>query len=130
MRAGLASFLAAMSCSGESIALNVLLPMQARSYKGEIIQACIAGGNTWRMGLNFIFNLRDLGYDHWVIFVPREQQCHELEAALPGGVGSIGELSQQLAGRRHSLSLGVLVVNVSTKCLQAVFCRLHVHNHV
>ncbi len=63
---------------------------QARSYKKEIIHACIAGGDTWRIGLNFIFNMRDLGYDHWVIYVPREQQCSELEAALRG-VGTIGQ---------------------------------------
>lgn len=63
--------------------------LEARSYKHEIIQACITGGDVWRIGLNFIFNMRDLGYDHWVILVPRLQQCNELEAALRG-VGSIG----------------------------------------
>lgn len=39
--------------------------MQARSYKKEIIVFLMAGTGVADIGLNFVFNLRDLGYDHW-----------------------------------------------------------------
>ena len=39
--------------------------LQARSYKNEIIQFVVAGSGSLDLGLNFAFNLRDLGYDHW-----------------------------------------------------------------
>lgn len=40
-------------------------PVQARSYKTEIIVFLMAGTRTVEIGLNLIFNMRDLGYDHW-----------------------------------------------------------------
>lgn len=38
---------------------------QARTYKKELIVFLMAGTGVADMGLNFVFNLRDLGYDHW-----------------------------------------------------------------
>ena len=39
------------------------------------------------IGLNFLFNLRDLGYDHWIALANSEQECHRLEAAV-GNAGA------------------------------------------
>lgn len=65
--------------------------MQARSYKKEVVYFCMAGTGVADIGLNFLFNLRDLGYDHWVAFANNEGECDRLEAA----VGNAGETGVQ-----------------------------------
>lgn len=65
-------------------------PAQARSYKGEIIQFQMAGLNhdTLDLGLNLAFNLRDLGYDHWVVHGGRDNvTCVALLEAMPDAGG-------------------------------------------
>ena len=60
--------------------------MQARSFKRELIQFVMAGDatDTLDIGLNLIFNLRDLGYDHWFAHGGRDNStCIRLLAALP-----------------------------------------------
>ncbi len=65
--------------------------VQARSYKKEVVYFCMAGTGVADIGLNFLFNLRDLGYDHWVAFANNEGECDRLEAA----VGNAGETGVQ-----------------------------------
>ena len=59
---------------------------QARAYKGELIQFIMAGDaiDSLDIGLNLIFNMRDLGYDHWFAHGGRDNStCIRLLAALP-----------------------------------------------
>lgn len=62
--------------------------LEARSYKKELIVFLMAGTGVADMGLNFVFNLRDLGYDHWAVFADDEADCDRLEAAV-GNAGCI-----------------------------------------
>jgi hypothetical protein len=62
---------------------KLLLLLQARSYKKELILFMVDESSMWD-GFNFIFNQKDLGYNHYVILSTREY-CKKLMAAFPDG---------------------------------------------
>ena len=57
---------------------------QARSHKQEVILTCTNGLSAPET-LNLLFNLRHLGYDHWLVIAERQGQCEPILRAFPNG---------------------------------------------
>lgn len=69
--------------------------LQARAHKKEIILFCFNSATVWEAA-NLIFNLRDLGYDHWVgVTDNTPSMCDIIRKVMPNG--ACGWSSQQEA---------------------------------
>ena len=71
---------------------------QARSHKQEVILTCTNGLSAPET-LNLLFNLRHLGYDHWLVVAERQGQCEPILRAFPNG----GARRLSLAAAAHSI---------------------------
>ena len=57
---------------------------QARSYKKELIIFSFNRATALE-AVNFVFNLRDLGYDHWLALTDDSTMCEVMRTAFPNG---------------------------------------------
>lgn len=78
---------------------NLKEALAARSYKKELIIFSFNRATALE-AVNFVFNLRDLGYDHWLALTDDSTMCEVMRTAFPNGGCGYSSLAEAFPGIR------------------------------